>query len=192
MPNNVNNILIFGHDDAAVWMAPLGSTAPVDLAAPTTPFVDLGWLSDEGINLADKPEQSDFYAHQGGTLVASVVTKDERTIKFQCLESTAKQLGLYFSGLTITTTGSAPNQYHGGEVKGSRSLSRAFIFDDYAINQSLPGGAPIHERYVIPKGVVSDKAELVFKRDEMRVWEYTVKILGSFFVYTNNPAMAPA
>lgn len=188
MANDVSNILIFGHDDAKVWTGSLGTTAPVGLAAPGAGWDDLGWLSDEGISLSDTPDQTDFYAHQGGTLVASVITRDERSIKFQCLESTAKQLGLFYSGLTMASSGS----YYGGEIKGSRSISRAFIYDDYAINQALPDGSPIHERYVIPKGTVSDKADLVYKRDEMRIWEFTVKILGSYFFYTNNPAMAPS
>lgn len=192
MANNTANILIFGGDDAAVYGAPVGTTMPDGLEAPEDPWKGYGWLSDEGVTLGEKPDQKDFYAHQGGTLVASIITQEERTVKFQCLESTALQAGLYWSGLTLATTGSGTTAVHGGEIKGSRSVSRAFVFDDFAINATLPDGAtPIHERYVIPKGTVSDKAELVFKRDEMRIWEFTVKILGSYFFYTNSPAMAP-
>lgn len=191
MANSVDNILIFGGDDAQVFMAPMGTTAPVGLAAPESPWAGLGWLSDEGVTLSDTPDQTDFYAHQGGTLVASVITKDDRSLKFQCLESTAKQAGLYWSGLEIGAASGSTGVY-GGEIKGSKSVSRGFIFDDYAINQTLEDGTPIMERYLIPKGTVSDKADLVFKRDQMRIWEFTVKILGSYFKWTNNPAYAPA
>lgn len=191
MANNVANIQIFGGDDGKVWMSPVGSTAPVGLAAPVSPWVDLGWLSEEGVTLGESPDVSDFYAHQGGTQVASVILREEKSLKFQCLETTAKQAGLYWSGLTIATTGTAPNEYHGGEIKGARSVSKAFIYDDYSINQTLADGVtPVMERYIIPKATVGEKAELVYKRDQIRVWDFTIKILGSYFFYTNNPAFA--
>lgn len=191
MAKNTDNILIFGGDDAAFFLGPKGTTGPVGLATPASPYKDAGWLSDEGTTLAESVENQNFYAHQGGTLVASVVTNEEKTLQFQCYETTALQLGLRWPGFTPAAVSGSTGVY-GGEVKTGQSTQWSGIYDDYAINQFLPDGKPIQERYVLPRVMVSDKADLVFKRDQIRIWEFTMTIIGNFFFYSNNPALAPA
>lgn len=188
--NDTDNILIFGGDDDAIATAPLGTAMPTGLTELTAPWGGLGWLSEDGIEFDEKVDSTDFKGHQGGATVASIINSEDKTFKFQCLETTARTMGLRWSGLTIAEQGTGTGVY-GGEVKGALSKSFGLVVDQFAINAFLPDGSPIHERYAVPKATVSDKGTMVAKRDEMRVLEFTAKVIGNFFFWTNNPAMAP-
>lgn len=190
MAKDLDAILIFGGDDADVFItAKAEPTVPVGLAEPGADYADLGWLSEEGITLGETPEQNDFYAHQGGTMVASVILREEKTLRVQCLESTAKQAGIYWSGMEFSSQGEG---IYGGTVKGAKSRHYGLIVDDYSINQFLANGDPVMERYVIEDVVLAEKEELAFRRDGIRMWGFTFKILGEYKFLTNNPKMAPA
>src|SRR5690349_15671894 len=100
------NIRIYGDDSSAVFVAPKGTSGPTTLAAPAGTFVELGWLSEDGIDLDRNENLVEFNAHQGGALVRAKRTSVKDTFKFVCLEETAKVLGLYYAGVAPTTASS--------------------------------------------------------------------------------------
>lgn len=177
---DATNIEIYGGDDDAVMVAPLGTTAPVGIAAPTAPFKNVGWLSDDGISWDDATDKVTITAHQGGVEVIEVTTKVTRTFKFQCLEETALVLGLRYPGFTPVQVGT--EQVYGGEVPTPVTDRRVWIIDTYSI--SNPGH---RVRKVVPIGQVSTVGTMVMKRGEVTVYEFEVKVMeGKFFIYGTN------
>ena len=179
---------IYGHDDDVVAVAPVGTTLPTGLAALVAPFKGLGWLSDDGISWDDNYDKVTVTAHQGGVDIIEIITKVQRSFKFQCLEETAQTLGLRYPGFVPTATGVAPDVVYGGEVPTPTMDPRAWVIDTFSISH-----AGHRTRKVIPKGVVSEVGTLVAKRGEIAIYEYTVKVLeGRFFFYGNSPGLNPA
>ena len=178
---------MYGHDDDVVAVAPVGTTLPVGLAALTPPFKGLGWLSDDGISWNDSYDKVTITAHQGGVDIIEVITKVQRTFKFACLEETARVLGLRYPGFTPAAVASEPTTF-GGEVPTPTMDPRAWVIDTFSISN-----VGHHTRKAIPKGVVTEVGTLVAKRGEIRIYEFTVKVLeGRFFIYGNSAGLNPA
>ena len=178
---------MYGHDDDMVACAPLGTVAPAALTDLADPFSSVGWLSEDGISWEDSYDKVTVVAHQGGVEIIEVTTKTARSLKFQCLEETALQLGLRYPGFVPVETATGSSIY-GGEVPTPISDPRVWVVDTFSI--SNPG----HRiRRIVPKGQVSEVGTLVAKRGEVSIYEYTVKVLeGRFFVYGNSAGLAPA
>lgn len=183
MAKNNANIRVYGGDNGGVWVAPKGTTAPTDLAAPSTPWAEVGWLSDNGIELEQKADKKKFYAWQGGTVVKVSVSKAERTFTIECLEETAAVLGLIHPGLTFTTTGVAPNQIAKGTVPGGiTSVEKAFIIDAEDSDGHI-------KRYNVPDGSIDPSTKVSHKFDDLTVYTFVVDVLGDFDIVTNSPGV---
>ena len=182
------NIEVYGADEDLVSVAPFGTTLPVGMAALAAPFVDLGWLSEDGVDWEDSISTKEFKGHQGGRTVLTVIEAVDRKFKVQLLEETAKTLGLRYPGwepTAIPGTGGEPTVY-GGEVPAPKTDYRVFVIDLHSI--ANPGH---DKRYVIPKGQVVGTGTVVHKRADMTILEYEVSVAeGKFFLYYSNPAFA--
>ena len=178
MSKNLANIRIYGEDASAVFVGPLGTTAPVGLAAPATPIRDVGWLGEEGVAVARKAEVKKFKAHQGATTVKTKITGTDNSFKFQCLEETAIVLGLMHAGSTgVTTTGVSVTTIPGG----MSSDPRMWVVDEYE--------GTIQTRYVFSNGTVGDRGDIVYKSDEITIYEFTVEVVGDFTHTTNSTSV---
>lgn len=169
MAKNRDNIRIYGDDDSGVWTAPKGSTGPSTLAALASPWEEVGWLGDGGIDLERAEESAKFNAWQGGAVVRKKVTSVEDTFKFVCLEETALTLGLYYKGATKTTAASVDKWT---VTNQARSDERAWVVD---FVDSLA-----RKRYVIPTGEVTGRATVPHKNSDLTMYEYTVTIYGDY------------
>jgi hypothetical protein len=58
----------------------------------------------------------------------------------------------------------------------------------WVIDEVLDDGSTM--RYVIPSGTAETTAEVVWKTDEMTVYEFTVGVNGDYTVVTDAPAVA--
>ena len=173
------NILGGGGDDSAVWVAAKGSTLPTALADPTSPFESAGWLSEDGISFARSEDRQTFKAHQGGTVVKRKTSSTDDSFKFQCLETTALTLGLLYKGAApVVATGVATITVANQTVTDER----AWVLDEF-----LDDGSQM--RYVIPNGSAQITADVVWKTDEMTVYEFTVGVNGSYSVITDAPGV---
>ena len=178
MAKDLDNIRIYGDEDSAVFVAPLGTTGPTTLAAPGVGFEELGWLGEDGVPFDRNQDVTDFRAFQGGTIVRKKVTSDDHTFRVQCLEETALTLGLYYSGEAfVTTTGVAKATIS----PGAPADPRAWVVD-------LHDGA-VHKRYVVPKGEVTERATVEHQNAALTIYDLTVTIYGDYDIYTNNPAV---
>lgn len=181
MTKNLANIRIYGDQDSAVYLAPKGTTLPLDLAAPAVAFQDLGWLSEDGVDITRESSSTDFTAWQGGTIVRSKVSGVKDTVKVVCLEETAISLGLLYPGSTaVTTTGVTKISVPGGSASNEKALVVDFIDDE------------VTKRYSIPRAEVTGTGTVSHKNTDMTMYEFTFTIYGAFDIITNNPAVAVA
>jgi len=178
MSKNLAAVLSGGGDATGVWVAPKGSTPPAAGAAPTTPWVELGWLSEDGVSWDRSEDRKTFRAHQGGTIVKRKTASVDDSIKFQALETNAATVGLQFKGVTATTA-TGVSTYH--VANQTESDERAFF-----VRELMDDGS--YEEYVIPVGS-TESGGIAYKTDEMTVREFTLGINGDYDYRTNIPAV---
>lgn len=178
MTKNLSNIRIYGDETSLVSVAPKGTTLPTTLAAPGAGFVELGWISEDGVAIQRTKDVSKFKAWQGGATVRQKIVGVEDTFKFQCLEETATTLGLYYPGSEgVTAAGVSTITVPAGATSDERTWVIDFFDGD------------VQKRYCLPVGEVGETAEIVHKSTEMTIYEYTVTTLGAFTIITDNPAV---
>lgn len=162
MALNSSNVLVAL--TGAVYVAPVGTALPTTaVAAWNAAFVDLGYLSEDGITEAHDDETADIKAWQNGDVVRSMITGSSATYSFTLIETTAAGLGLYYKGSTITGTGDGPATV---AVKTPVAQRHAFGFD-------VIDGLNI-VRWTIAEGEVSERGDITYKNDEAVAYELTV------------------
>jgi len=180
MAKVLSNIIGYGGDASGVWTAPKGTTGPTGLTAPTTPYKEVGWLSEDGVSVSRDEDRQTFRAHQGGKVVKRKTASVDDSIKFQCLETNAVVLGLLYktASLPAAVTGVVTIPVANQTVNDER----AWIVDEKGDDGSTM-------RYVIPNGTVGLTADIVYKTDEMTVYEFTLGINGDYSVITDAAAV---
>lgn len=146
-----------------VRVAPIGTTAPADLVtAYAAGWLELGWLSEDGITETPNQDVTEFKG-LGGVTVRKVISSSETTFQFTIIERNGPTWDLYYPGSTRTTAAGITTLI----VKSPVADPRAFAFD-------VLDGAANHTRIEVPKGEISERGELVFKSDEMEAYQFTM------------------
>lgn len=151
----------------AVFRAPLGSTLPTDAStALDAAFVELGYVSEDGVTNNNTPDSDNIKAWGGATvLVVQNEKTDEWTLTLiealneNVLKAVYGDAKVTVSGSNITVK-ATPDQ-----------LPDAC----YVIEMSLKGSAM--KRVVIPDGAISELGEIVYKDDEPIGYEITINAL---------------
>jgi len=124
----------------AVYVAPTGSTAPNDSGtALDAAFIDLGYVSADGIAENIDRTTNQIRAWQNGSLVREVTSEGTYTIELTFIETSEAVLELYY-GSTITS----------GVLNGDPTATggrQSFVID------VIDG--PIIERIYIPAGEIT-------------------------------------
>lgn len=181
---NSANARIFGSDDDAVFVGPLGTTLPTGLAAPEAPLEDAGWLGPDGIAIGGDSSVNRFRGHQGARVVRTKMGESSTTFTFQCLETTALTLGLQVnmkakataSGVTTATVSA-----------GKKVEARAFVIDVYDEDD-----ATIHYRYLIPRGEIGERSDFTLGNSDITGYSFTVEVIGDYTIITNDEAIVEA
>lgn len=150
--------------NADVYTAPLGTTAPVDVAADWAAGWDaVGLLSEDGITMSREEDSTDLYAY-GGILVRTVRSRHKRTITVTALEDNLTVFGLVNPGSEATTTGGVTTR----EIRVPRPDPRAFGLE-------MRDG-PYTKRRLIPKGEVVAVGDVVTSDTAIEMYELTINI----------------
>jgi hypothetical protein len=181
MATNAANARIFGSDNDAVFIAPIGTQLPEGLSTPDG-FTDAGWLHDDGITIGGDTNIAKFTGHQGGRTVRTKVTNSSTTFKFQCLETTALTLGLQLNILEKT----GDTQTVKARVSSGRKVeSRAFAIDVYDEDATT-----LQYRYAIARGEIGERQEFTLSGSNITGYTFTVEIIGDYWIITNDQAFA--
>lgn len=131
MAVDLDYVLAMGDGLAAV--APDLTACPTGLGAVTSPFVDLGALSTDGIAEALSDTRTTF--KRWGSIIPfrTVITDEQKTFDVTFLESNANVLGLFYRVATPTPAGTAANEVQTVTISGSPTGgSFTLVFDDVA------------------------------------------------------------
>ena len=142
--------------DGAIFRAVLGTTPPTD--ASTTlgaDFKPMGYVSSDGVTNSNKISVSNIKAWGGDTVMVSQTDKTD-TIAFTLIESLSENVisavfgpgnvsGTLATGMTVKVNGDAQDEAV------------------WVINMVLNGDTA--KRIVIPCGIISDMADIVYKDD---------------------------
>jgi predicted heme/steroid binding protein len=141
--------------NGSIYIAPKGTTAPVDLdAAWGDGWVDLGYLSDDGVEMSYSTESEDINAWQSLSPVRKVLTGVDMTLGFTAIELKAATITLYFPSATLTTVSGTVNKL---------SIPAAPAPDERAIGLEWIDG-DIKNRLIIARGEVTDREAITLAR----------------------------
>ena len=87
-----------------VYAAPEGTALPVDIVTPlASPWVDMGYVSEDGVTFTISRESEDINAWQSMEPVRVVSTSEPKTIGFELLQFEPETVMLALRGGTLTT-----------------------------------------------------------------------------------------
>jgi hypothetical protein len=150
----------------AVMKGLTSATAPTGTGGTTTGFTDLGYISEDGVEveLPDSGDATPIKAWQNGTTVRTIRTpsEDNPTWHFTMLETNLAAVETYF-GVTVTQTATEGSFQYTVASRGYNS----YIVD--AID-----GAELQRDY-IPKGIVASVGAHTLSNGEITGYEVTVE-----------------
>jgi hypothetical protein len=155
----------------AVYVGPTSTSAPTGSASVLTGFVDLGYVSADGITETIDKTTSQIRAWQNGALVREVVSEGTYSVAMTFIETNQDVLELYF-GSAITD----------GELDGDPTKSggrKSFVIDvvdgDIVERTYIPAGeiTAVGERtlasgdaigYAVTVTAYADSSNVTFKK----------------------------
>lgn len=159
----------FGH----VYVAPEGTTLPTDIdTALSGSFVDLGYLSENGISGNFGVETLDIRAWQAETPVRRIVTARTGEVSFELMEWSADTVELAFGGGTWTEGSSGPpKEFTYTFPTADDSIAEfTFLFD-------VEDGAT-HYMFCFNRGTITGGATFQFTRGAAALLPVTVGLLA--------------
>lgn len=170
MAKNRDNIRIYGDDASGVWVGDRGSQLPTDLGEPTNQ-TEIGWLSDDGIDLDRDVSSNNYNAYQGGALVRVKKSSVSDSFHFVALEETAETMGLFYAGVTPTiANGVETYEITNQTASDERAWVVDFVDGDW------------HKRLLVPSGEVTAYATISHKNSDMTMYDFTVTIYGNYTI----------
>lgn len=150
----------------AVYRAPLGTALPTDATtALASAFVDMGYISEDGVTNSNSPESEKIKAW-GGQTVLVVSTEKPDTFQLTFLEAlNANVLQTVYGDDNVTVNDQA------GTIVVTSNVE-ALEDHVYVIDIAMRGGAL--KRVVIPQGALSELGDIVYKDDEAVGYEVTL------------------
>lgn len=178
-PGNVDVAL-----NGRIYVAPVGTTAPVDATtAWGTDWADLGYMTDDGVEVDPSLDFTDIPVWQDLNPVRSNPKSATTTFKFTCVETSPGTVALFLPDATITQTTTLAT-IAVPAVPGSDFRAFGFEWND----------GDKTNRICLPKGLVKDRGSLTLNRNGAAQYELTVTAYsnGTDTAYTwlsDNPSM---
>lgn len=151
-------------DGAAVYAAPLGTTLPTSATdALDNAFVDLGWVSEDGVTNSISRETTKHRAW-GGEVVKVTQDNYTETVKLTLLESSAAVLAVVYGADNVTESGDTITVEHSRLMLEHQSFVIDFIDGDRA------------GRIVIRDGQVTELGDVMYVHKDLTRYEITIDV----------------
>ena len=148
----------------AVSVGPPGSPAPTSAASPIPPgYVDVGYISSDGIEESYSEDTQEIVAWQGATVVRKSIKQSTAELKFTMIETSKSTLELYHKGSRVISDGSGGWRL---DVLGPNADPRSFIID------VIDGMRLI--RIFVPNGEVTERGPTKYVNDDAVAYEVTI------------------
>jgi len=134
---NAQDVVVAG--TGAVYVAPEGTALPDDLAALASPWTDVGFVSEDGVQFTFSREQEDVNAWQVSTPVRVLVTNEPISIAYELIQFDRLTVQLAFRGGDFTGS-AAPYTYTPPDAGTSdvRALAIDAVDGDYEFRFAFP------------------------------------------------------
>lgn len=148
----------------AVYVAPTTTAAPTtSTIALNAAFVDLGYVSSDGVEENYDSKKTDIEAWQNGVIVRSVESGGTATLKFTLIETKGKVLEAFHKTSTVAVVSAGQWKI---DVKASGSDPRSWVLD-------VVDGAK-HIRLYVPTGEIFDRGAIKYANDQEIGYDVTV------------------
>ena len=148
----------------AVFWAPLGSTLPTSASASLdAAFVDLGYVSEDGVVNNNSPE-SDTVKAWGGDTVLTLQTDRPDTFTLTLIEA--------MNADVLKTIYGTSNVIEAGGAITIKATADNMPSGAWVIDMVLKGNRA--KRIVIPDGTISELGEISYKDDEAVGYQITI------------------
>jgi hypothetical protein len=181
-------IKVAAHGD--LYIAPVGTRLPGDVdEALDAAFVNLGYLTDDGVTFSSGSEREDIRAWQKQQPVRRIVTGRSFSVGFQLEQWNPDNFALAFGGGEWSEP--SPGVYRYDPPADSDALS------EYALVVDSQDGSR-QDRFVVFRGTVADDVETQFVRNAAAVLPITFEALTPddadrpWYYVTDDPAFAVA
>lgn len=171
--------------DGTVNVAPVGTAGPTDIVtALDAAFVDLGYVSEDGIEMTPGMDITEVPAWQSFYAVRRIVTSRSFDLGFELLQWNETSLVLAFGGGTVATA-AAVHTY---------SPPSPEVIDYRALVVSWADGTKDYRLHV-PKVLVTDTSAINVNRSDAAGISLTFSVQATdgsdpFTLITNDPAFA--
>jgi hypothetical protein len=187
MAGNAQRILVA--QMARVWLAPVGTVAPIDpIIAPGSEWRDVGLFTPDSLSWATAPTFADVNSHQSNYITRTFQTGDGASFQVDLQEWSGANFQAVFGGGTITSSGTAPNLTYkfSPPAIGGRSEVSAML--------EITDGAK-HYRRVVPRCAQREGVAQTFAKSTNSTLPLRLTILGSdigdpFYDISDDPAFA--
>lgn len=157
--------------NGGAWAVDLGASAPsapTDLDAPTSPWLAIGAISDDGLTYGFDEDSEEFTPWGLSTPFRTEVTKSIRTFGITVWETNrriVKSLQYRQAVATFDPDG-VTGLYTFAENASPVPDRRAFLFDVYDGTRM--------ERFFVPSGEVTDRSDVKFAQKELAGYEWKI------------------
>lgn len=182
MAQDTAELFIAGIAGGQVWMADVGATAPVDLAAPGTGWTDMGYLSEDGFGVTPGMNTEDIHVWPLMTTARTVVTEQSLEFKLAFAQWNADTLAWFYGGAWTTSAGGTKRL----SVPLNRATDKAMLIDAQDGDRTY--------RYILEHASLSDFEEVTHKLGEVSLLGFTLKVLPAsdtewFALESDDPAI---
>lgn len=154
----------------AVFCAPVGSTLPTDATtALGVAFKDLGFVSEDGVTRSISKSTTNIKEWGGGVVL---ITQDEKTttIKLKLIEYLNADVQKFVHGdSNVSGTIAEGLSIH---INDAEDQEHSIV-----IEQIMRGGIP--QRLVIPRGVITEIGDTVYRGNDTVAYDLTITALKS-------------
>ncbi len=141
----------------AVYMAPAGTALPTStVAALNVAFVDLGYISEDGVSTSVGVDVTDIKAWQNGDVVRRVQTSHDFTAAFTAIETNAAVLEAFYGNYASNVV----------EVTGTQGFRGSFVIDVDDGTEDI--------RIVIPDGQITERGDINYVNGDAVSYPMTI------------------
>ena len=149
-----------------VWRAPIGSTIPTDaITALDAAFIDMGYISEDGVTNSNSPESESIKAW-GGTTVLTTLTGKEDTYQMKFISAMNIEVQKMVYGDT-NVTGSAL-------ATGISVKANAKDLEDYIYVIEMIAKGNVAHRVVIPCAKPTEIGEITYSDSDAVGYDVTL------------------
>ncbi len=169
-----------------VYVAPMATAIPTDLSPLPGAWIDLGYVTEDGVGFTFGREVEDLNAWQGDK-IRTLSTKEPASTTFALMQTNETVLEVAFAGGSVTESAGDPKVYTFTPPKSGTNTERALVIE-------FEDGSIVY-RYCIPRTQIEGSVEFTLTRTGALTYPLTMGILDNgdkpkFTIVSNDPKMA--